>query len=247
MSGSFDLVEQLRNQARTLGGDLYGVADLSPAQHLVREQGGEMIAQFPRALSLGVVMPFAVVDQIPHHREKTVALAYKAHGYSVLNERLDQIASRLASQIQRAGYLAFPVRASQTVDENKLHGHFSHKLAAHLAGLGWIGKSCLLVTPQVGPRVRWATILTDAPIPTGTPIEERCGLCSECVDACPVSAFTGRSFSPSEPREARFEAHKCDEYLDWHKHVPDLDISVCGMCVFVCPYGRKGLSTNLTH
>lgn len=245
MSEPFDLVEQLRNQARTLGGDLFGVADLSPAQHLVREQGGEMIAQFPRALSLGVVMPFAIVDQLPRHRVTAVALAYKAHSYSTLNERLDQIASRLASQIQHAGYLAFPVRASQVVDENKLHGHFSHKLAAHLAGLGWIGKSCLLVTPQVGPRVRWATILTDAPFPTGTPMEERCGLCTECVDACPVSAFTGRSFDPSEPRAARFEAQKCDDYLDRHRRIPDLELSVCGMCVFVCPYGRQGHPANL--
>jgi epoxyqueuosine reductase QueG len=245
MSGSNDLREELRNEALALGGDFFGVADLSPAQHLVLEQGGEMIAQFPRALSVGVVMPFAIVDQLPRPREKAVALAYRTHSYSILNDRLDQITSKLTSRLQKRGYLAFPVRASQTVDEEKLIGHISHKLAAHMAGLGWIGKSCLLVTPEVGPRVRWATVLTNAPLPTGKPMEVRCGTCTDCVDACPVSAFTGRNFSPSEPRESRFDAKKCDEYLDWYKRVPDMEISVCGMCVYACPHGRRGLSTEL--
>ena len=43
-------------------------------------------------------------------------------------------------------------------------GHLSHKLVAHLAGLGRIGRSCLLLTPGAGPRVRLATVLTNAPL-----------------------------------------------------------------------------------
>ncbi|MBN1319171.1 MAG: epoxyqueuosine reductase [Anaerolineales bacterium] len=235
-----DLIEQLRSHAFALGADMFGAADISPAEQLVREQGGEMIAQFPRALSIGVVMPFAIVDQVPRHQDKTVALAYRSHAYSILNDRLDQIASRIAGQVQQAGYASFPVRASLRVDDEKLYGHFSHKLAAHQAGLGWIGKSCLLVTPQVGPRVRWATVLTDAPLPTGMPVEPRCGSCTDCVDHCPVGAFTGRSFDPSEPREARFDVHKCRDYLDRNNKISGLDVSICGMCVYVCPFGKNG-------
>ena len=86
-------------------------------------------------------------------------------------------------------------------------GGCSQKLAAHLSGLGWIGKSCLLVTPDHGPRVRWVTVLTDAPLrPTGAPLEQRCGECTACVDICPVHALTGKPFSPDELREARFDA-----------------------------------------
>ena len=84
-------------------------------------------------------------------------------------------------------------------------GFFSHKLAAHLAGLGWIGKSCLLVTLEVGPRVRWASVLTDAPLMAGEPLEERCGECRGCVEVCPAGAFSGRSFFFDEPRAARFD------------------------------------------
>jgi len=167
------LEEHLREETLALGAGYFGIADLSCALESVEEQGGQMMAQFPHAISIGVAMPFAIVDQLPRHEEKAVALAYRSHSYDIINFRLDQIASRLASTLQRAGYRAFPVRASQVVDEERLYGLFSHKLAAHLAGLGWIGKSCLLVTPEVGPRVRWASILTDAPLAAGQPLPER--------------------------------------------------------------------------
>jgi epoxyqueuosine reductase len=234
------LKDALRQRALELGADFFGVADLSAGRELVREQGGEMLAQFDRALSVGVVMPFAIVDQLPRHREKAVAVAYRSHSYDILNIRLDQIASHLASQLQRSGHRAFPVRASQHVDESRLFGLISHKLAANLAGLGWIGKSCLLITPEVGPRVRWATVLTDAPLEAGRPVEERCGQCRQCVDACPVQAFKNRNFRADEPREARYEAFKCRDYLHRDDDVLGAEIAICGMCVYSCPYGQKG-------
>ena len=165
-------------------------------------------------------------------------MAYRGHGYDVLNTRLDQITARLYSALQREGSRAFPIRASQMVDRERLLGRFSHKLAAHLAGLGWIGKSCLLVTPQVGPRVRWATVLTDAPLEAGQPMAERCGSCSACVDACPARAFTGRAFREDEPREMRFDAHACHAYQ--RQDEERRGTILCGMCVYACPHGRRG-------
>ena len=229
--------DRLRDKALALGADYFGVADLSLAREFVEEQGGEMVAQFPRAVSIGVAMPSAIVDQLPRHREKAVALAYRSHSYDILNLRLDQIGSRLASILQRQGYAAFPIRATGSpADREHLRAIFSHKLAAHLAGLGWIGKSCLLVTPEVGPRARWASILTDAPLAVGQPLVERCGECAECVDACPPHAFAGRNFS-DEPREARFDVFRCNEYMRQSEEF--VGVRVCGMCVYVCPHGRK--------
>jgi epoxyqueuosine reductase QueG len=227
----------LRETALALGANLYGVADLAPARELVRQLGGELAAQFPRAVSIGVALPSAIVDQLCRHEDRRVALAYQSHGYDAINVRLDQLASRVTSILQQAGHRAFPVAASQTIDRERHHGLFSHKLAAHLAGLGWIGKSCLLVTPQVGPRVRWVTVLTDAPLATGQPLRERCGSCTECVDGCPAHAFTGRRFREDEPREARFDVHKCYAYQ--RREREHLDSILCGVCLYVCPYGRK--------
>jgi len=227
----------LRETALALGADFCGVADLAPAQELVRELGGELATQFPHALSIGVALPSAIVDQLCRHEDKAVAWAYRSHGYDAINVRLDQLASRTASILQRAGHRAFPVAASQTIDKDRHYGLFSHKLAAHLAGLGWIGKSCLLVTPQVGPRVRWVTVLTDAPLESGGPLRERCGSCTECVDACPVHAFTGRRFREDEPRKARFDVSRCYAYQRKDRAYPGSIL--CGVCIYVCPHGQR--------
>ncbi len=234
-----DLAEHLRHEALALGADFFGVADLAPARDFVREQGGEVVAQFPRAITVGVTMPFAVVDELHRHADRTVAQTYRSHGQDVINLRLEQIASRIASFLQREGYRGFPIPARLPLhDAERLRGLFSHKLAAHLAGLGWIGKSCLLVTPEVGPRVRWDTVLTDAPLTPGRPLEERCGDCVECVEICPVHAFTGRNFRADEPREMRFDAHQCNAYL--REREEQMGVRACGLCVYVCPYGRAG-------
>ena len=166
------------------------------------------------------------------------ALSVLCHSaYDVINDRLDLFASKVASVLQMAGHASFPVPAAERVDDERICASFSHKVAARLCGFGWIGKSCLLVTPDHGPRVRWVTILTDAPLePTGTPLDERCGDCGECVDICPVKGFTGRPFKVEEPREARFDARKCE------LHFKALEARgqprVWGLCLYVCPFGR---------
>ena len=120
----------------------------------------------------------------------------------------------------------------------------SYKLPAHLAGHGWIGKSCLLVTPEYGPRVRFSAVLTDAPLSTGTPMAQQCGDCTVCVDACPVRAFTGRPFQADEPREARFDPIKCeifrgtDTKIGASQKKERRSIYACGVCVKVCPVGK---------
>jgi epoxyqueuosine reductase QueG len=233
-----ELENELRTIAESMNASFYGVADLAPAKEAILAQGGPMVADFPRAISVGIALMDAIVDQLPQRSEPAVSMSYRHHCYEIVNQRLDHITSRLSSLLQHAGHRALPVPGSQSVDNERLYGIFSNKMAAHLAGLGWIGKSCLLVTPQVGPRARWATVLTDAPLtPNGEPMAENCGDCCECVDICPASAFSGRAFRPEEPREARFDVHKCEAYFDEIEEKTGL--KTCGMCLYVCPYGRN--------
>ena len=229
--------EKIENLARSLGADFFGVADLAPAYDAILAQGGAVVAGFPRALSIGVGLFDAVVDRLEQRTDRAVAIDYRHHCYDVINLRLDQMISRLSSVLQNEGHAVLPVPASRTVDDEKLCGSFSHKMAAHLAGLGWIGKNCLLITPTRGPRVRWATLLTDAPLQaTGQRMDDGCGDCVECVEICPVRAFTGRAFRAEEPREMRFDAGKCDRYFD--KLEEQGKVGVCGLCLYICPYGR---------
>ena len=232
------LKNELHDAAFQWGADYFGVADLSVAHDAILEQGGPEIAAYPRSISIGIALLHAVVNQLPRRNERAVAASYRSHGYDIVNARLDAAASRLASMLQHAGYSAFPVAASKRVDDDRICAVFSHKLSAHLAGLGWIGKNCLLITPDMGPRVRWATILTDAPLETAArPAEQRCGDCRACVDICPVNAFTDRAFRSREPRSARFDAAKCDRYFS-RMEEKDAETAVCGLCLYACPYGR---------
>ena len=234
---TMQLYDGLRKLAEESGADFFGVADLSLAKDFIISQGGLEVGGYPRAVSISIALLNPIVDQLPNQAGMAVAIEYRHHAYDVINERLDSIASRLGSVLQKEGYRAYPVPAAKRVDDERICAIFSHKLAAHLAGLGWIGKSCLLITPAAGPRVRLATVLTDAPlVPTGQPTEERCGDCQECIQVCPVGAFTGRPFQEDEPREARYDARKCQSY---HKGLErKLGVGVCGMCLYVCPHGR---------
>lgn len=230
--------EELYSIARSHGITYFGVADLSKVDRNVVDQVGSGTAGYPYCISLGIVLPKQVVDKLPDRAEYANALNYKLFAYDVINQRLDLIASILSSFIQEKGYKVLPVPASGTVDNEKLCGSFSHKLGAHLCGFGWIGKNCLLITPENGPRVRWISILTDAPLePTGAVMEEKCGDCTACADICPAQAIAGRNFNEDEPRSMRFDAHKCEAYFDSMKEAGQLD--VCGLCLYACPHGRK--------
>jgi epoxyqueuosine reductase len=233
-----NLNQQLQNIISSNSIDYSGIADLSKAHTAILEQGGSFIASFPFSISIGISILDSIVDLLPQRNERAVKVSYRHHVYDIVNMRLDLAASIISGHLQQSGFRALPIPASKRVDDERICASFSHKLGAHLAGLGWIGKSCLFITPEHGPRVRWATILTDAPLePTGEMQQEKCQDCRECIDICPTRAFTGKPFRADEPREARYDAKKCEQYFDSMEQKKE--IAVCGLCVFVCPYGRK--------
>jgi len=232
---------EMQEIARGWGIDLFGVADLSPAAAQLFRQGGAIFERFPRAVSLGCRLANEVVDAVADHANRTFVMNYIHHIYSVVNQRLDQAALSVAGILMKRGYLAFPVPASQVLSYETYTGLAPHKTAAHLSGLGWIGKSALLVTRKYGPRVRFATVYTDAPLPAGTPEKVRCGSCRICVDACPAKAVTGKNFEEGKPRDHIYHAEACNEYMRERrlsllgKHVFGGN---CGLCVQVCPFGK---------
>jgi epoxyqueuosine reductase len=225
---------KLESLAKDMGATYFGIADLTPARQRISEQGGEFLTQFPRAVCHGFVLTDGIVNALVHHNNPAALNTYWYYVYRIINPRLDSISAMLAQSLDKAGFQAFVVPSSQTVDRTRITGVFSHKLAAHLAGLGWIGKSALLITPEHGPRVRWGTVLTDAPLEAGMPMDEMCHDCCECVKGCPAHAFTGQAFDKPRPRSEIFAAEACDRYLSKR----ETQHSACGICVYICPFGR---------
>jgi epoxyqueuosine reductase len=222
---------------REQGAEYFGIADLNPVRDEVIRQGGDVPGLYPKAVVFGIVLQNSLVNMLPLGSQES-KIAYYHHTYQVINTRIDLITSRIADIIQKNNFSAFPVPASRRFDNKRISSIFSHKLAARQAGLGWLGKSCMLITPDHGPRVRWGSVLTDAPLKAvSEPMEEGCGNCQACVDICPVQAYTGESFREGEPREARFAADLCDRYFEGMK--TRKEDPVCGLCLYVCPHGRK--------
>jgi epoxyqueuosine reductase len=168
------LTEGLKKFSRQGGGDLFGVADLALAKDFIAAQSPFPIAHYPRAVSVGMQLIDSIVDIHSPDEPRRQSL-YWHHVYGVVTPALDSLAYDLARWLTGQGFRALPVPGSTPYDFDKLKGFFSHKLAAHLAGVGWIGKSCLLLTERFGPRVRFVSVLTDAPLQTGSPLDRPCG------------------------------------------------------------------------
>ena len=231
---SLELTEKLSSIAKELRADLFGIADLRPVKEFVVAQGGEQLGIFSRAVAIVLGLSNTIVNQLEPLLPADFSL-YGWHIYKAVSPVVDNIALQLAREIQRQGFEALPIPSSQFRRPGERVGLFSHKLAAHLAGLGWIGKNCLLITPQFGPRVRLASILTDCPLEPGTRVDGRCGSCRECVDACPVDALSGVEFSDSEGVERRLNVDVCGDYRDGGSSSQKRGAHVCGLCLAVCP------------
>ncbi len=121
---------------------------------------------------------------------------------------------------------------------SRLYDLFSHKTAATCAGLGWIGKNGLVINKKYGPKLSWATVLTDAPFTPGTPITESlCSDCNLCVSHCPSGALTGRVWSRKKPFIEVVRYEKCRSLKKTRilfENKPN-----CGLCVNICPFARK--------
>jgi epoxyqueuosine reductase QueG len=230
-----DFTTKVKGEIVALGADLVGVADVEPFKQ-ARVTPPDLLNPYSRAVSIGVRLPAAVFEQIMDRPTPLYASVYRT-----ANRLLDQIAFRTAGILQRSGFDALPIPASQVLDKKNWNGALSHKAVGRMAGLGWQGKSLLLVNPLYGPRIRLATVLTNAPLTTDRPIKNRCGKCILCRDACPVGAIKGVGTKKRyENRSKAIHLGRCAEKLAGEfSKLPDVGAPICGICIKVCPFGRQ--------
>lgn len=210
--------------AEIFRGMLWGVADM--AGHL-----------------LAADYPSAVVAAAPHERALTLANDQEAR----MTEQIDEAKARVEAALDRvealaqARGIAWMRPALSQQNETELRAPVSFKEAAVRAGLGWRGRSDLLVTPQYGPRVRLGLILLGERLPAGRPVE-RSGCpegCRACVRACPYGAIIGPRWRPGQPRQTRIHIHACNGNRS--AFIPALGRKhSCGLCMAACPFGSRG-------
>ena len=233
-----ELYEKIKELGDIHGIDYIGVAGISNYKEEIESIGGSIVGDFQRAVSIGIVLQKSIVSLLADRDVYENVLQNKTHAYDVINYRLDYFASVVASVIQKSGYTVMPLPAAERIDSNRVCASMSHKITARLAGFGWIGKNCLLITPMHGPQVRWTTVLTNAPFEENKVImDNQCGTCNQCVKTCPVQAIKGRNFIENEARELRLDVTKCEKFFETLTSQGRLPI--CGMCLYACSRGKK--------
>ncbi|HEY2800660.1 MAG TPA: tRNA epoxyqueuosine(34) reductase QueG [Chthoniobacterales bacterium] len=106
------------------------------------------------------------------------------------------------------------------------------------AGIGWHGKSTMLLNRLLGTWFFLAEIFTTLELPPDPPQADRCGTCTSCIDACPTGAITGPH---------RLDARRCISYLTIELKgsiPPELRSLIgdriygCDDCLEACPWNR---------
>jgi len=117
------------------------------------------------------------------------------------------------------------------------------KVWAHRAGLGWLGKHTNLITRDHGSWLFLGELILDIDLDYDAPfIDDLCGSCTACIDACPTQALN----------EYQIDAGKCISYLTI-EHRGDLPadqnnlhgwVYGCDICQDVCPWNEKFSETS---
>jgi len=217
----------LKGLARYWGARHVGITELKPVHvysHIGRGRGtyGDPIALDHRhAIAFTVEMDLQLVGTAP----AAPTLLESARQYA----NAAGIAVQLANWIRAMGY---PARAH--IDGNY---RIVAPLVARDAGLGEIGRMGLLMTPDLGPRVRLGVVTTDLPLLPDAPrysppVLDFCRMCRKCADNCPVRAIpTGDRAEIDSALRWRIDQDLCYRY--WCITGTD-----CARCVAVCPYSH---------
>jgi reductive dehalogenase len=223
----------LKSLASYYGALKVGITELKPYHcysHVGRGTGiyGEPIPVEHRyALAFTVEMAYPMVSASPHPQTSMETAKQYVEAATV--------AVQLAAAIRRLGY---PARAH--IDGNY---RVIAPLVARDAGLGEIGRMGLLMTPELGPRVRLGVVTTDvALIPDGRKpdpsVIDFCNICKKCAQNCPSRAI---SFDRRQEIDGalRWQINSETCFHLWNVFGTD-----CGRCMAVCPYSHPN---NFMH
>lgn len=180
---------------------------------------------------IGLPLPPPIIDTAPS--------IYYHELYKTVNNLLDIRAYELANFITEKGYpsISLPRDGYGDIEVllKKPLAFFSHKHAAYLAGLGSFGLSNVLLTPEYGPRVRFNSIFTSAPLePSPLNSNDLCTRCLECFKKCPANSI------PPENLKNEFFPDIIDKKSCAlrSKSLRKEYRSPCGICIKVCPVGK---------
>lgn len=223
-----ELTNEIKEFLHDCGADLVGIGDMSEVDN----------CDYKTGISIAKALPKDIVVDLRQAPTKEYYDLY----YS-LNNKLNEIVIAREGFLKKRGFDAY-AQTTERVEVNQENvSKLPHKTVATRCGLGWIGKNCLLITPQYGSAVRISSLLTNAPLEYDEPINQsRCGMCSQCVRNCPAQALKGSLWTVGMPRENIVDVKKCyEKQVEIMLKNTGIETDLCGKCFAVCPYTKRYL------
>jgi epoxyqueuosine reductase len=182
-----------------------------------------------------VIMNYYPSDmQDPKSDYKIAKYAYGKDYHDIVKERVTLLANFIETTTGTAETKVF-------VDS----GTVLEKVWAVKAGLGWQGKNSVVINPDIGSFFFIGVIFTDFTLEYDTQIDDQCGKCRLCIDACPAKAI----FKPYAIDARRCISCQTIEF----KYMEDKEFSKenynwifgCDICQDVCPYNKLAAATTV--
>jgi len=246
------LKQEIIEYSKTIGIDKIGFASASPftelKDKLIRQQelnyqsgfeepdiekrvNPSLIFDNPRSIiSIALAYPSKMKVTVRSKRGERRGIFCRASWgtdyHVILRDRLAKLEAFIQSKIPEA-------KCKSMVDT----GELVDRGVAERAGIGWSGKNCSIITPEYGSYVYLGEMITNLPLEPDVPMEDQCGTCNKCVDACPTGALV---------QGGQLNANKCIAFLTQTKgFLPDEfrtkignRLYGCDTCQTVCPVNK---------
>lgn len=196
-----------------------------------RTQPQRLLPEAQSIISIAVAYPSRMEDPPRSTKEARRGIFARASWgidyHVVLKERLKKLEAFIKDKFPDA--------------ENKLMvdtGELSDRAVAERAGIGFSGKNTSIITPEFGSYVYLGEMITNIPFIPDEPLEDSCGECTKCLDACPTGALV---------QGGQLNAQRCIAFLTQTKDfLPDEfrtkignRVYGCDTCQIVCPRNKQ--------
>jgi epoxyqueuosine reductase len=212
---------------------------LTDKRKFLRNKPGELLTGLKSIVCVGMVYnapePYST-EFSDVERAWISRYAWGTDYHSLLRRKLEGLALKLL-QIQDFSYRI-------CVDTAPL----LERSFARQAGLGWIGRNTCLINQNLGSWLFLGELLTTLELAPDSPPPDRCGTCTQCIDACPTAAIV-----PSPDGQFELDSRLCISYftIELRAPIPEAQrpllghhVFGCDICQDVCPWNRRAATTG---
>ncbi len=214
---TMEFLNQLREYAQSLG--VHRIEFTKLNHDLIFNEHGVL---YDNAIVLTMEMSKEQIDKAPS--QDTLNMVFGTY------DDLGKAANKITDFLRAHGFAAHA--------DHPLGGLVLFPPLAQQAGIGWVGKNGVLITPEYGPRLRLAAVYTNIanlPFSESNPhgwIDEYCKTCGLCIRQCPSKAILERSITNDKGQITNIKQRECFEYFAQYYG--------CSVCIKVCPFSEAG-------